>query len=135
MQELILGPTFGCVVPNTYFSPTVLNPFNGNRVWHWLLVMTVLIVCLSSPSFKHYIHDRNTIEFHKSTNSNSHCIRISASCCHRDTPASKPQVYMSADLASMTKTVRTIGSFAQGHSGLKGMSPLQTVEQRCGRNL
>lgn len=123
MQELILGPTSGCVVPNTYFSPTVLNPFNGNRVWRWLRVMTVLIVCLSSPcqSVKHYIHDSNTIEFLKSTNSNSHCIRISASCCRRDTPASKPQVYMSADLASMTKTVRTIGSFAQGYSGLKGM--------------
>jgi len=52
---------------------------------------------------------------------NSHCIRISASCCRKDTQPAKPQVYMSENLASMTKTVRTIGSFAQGYSGLKGL--------------
>ncbi len=71
--------------------------------------------------FKQYIHDNDTIGLHKSVYSNSHRIRISASCCRRDTPASKPQVYMSENLASMTKTVRTIGSFAQGYSGLKGL--------------
>ncbi len=71
--------------------------------------------------FKQYFDEDNTIEFPKSMYSNSHHIRISVSCCHGDTPASKPQVYMSANLESMTKTVRTIGSFAQAYSGLKGL--------------
>lgn len=53
--------------------------------------------------------------------SSFHRIRKSASCCRRDTPASKPQVYVSTNLASMTKTVRTIGRFAQANSGLKGL--------------
>lgn len=44
--------------------------------------------------------------------SNSCFIRILASFCHRKTTASKPQVYMSENLASMTKTVRTIGTRA-----------------------
>lgn len=30
-------------------------------------------------------------------------------------------LYMSANLASMTKTVLTTGSFAQGYSGVKGL--------------
>lgn len=94
------------------------------------------MLVLSLSIFKQYIHN-NTIEFHKSMHSNSHCIRISASCFRRDTPASKPQqVYRSENLASMTKTARTIGSFAQGYSGLKGLFlPLLTVEWMRGRNL
>lgn len=43
--------------------------------------------------------------------------------------AGKPPVYVSENLASMTKTLRTIGGFAQGFGGLKGLFlPLQTVE-------
>lgn len=38
MQELVHCPTFGCVVPNFYFSPTVLKPITGikkekKKVW------------------------------------------------------------------------------------------------------
>lgn len=32
-EELILVPTFDCVVPNIYFSPILLKLFNGKRVW------------------------------------------------------------------------------------------------------
>lgn len=62
MQELILGPTFGCVVPNFYFSPTVLKPFNGEK-------NVAFVTCNYSPDnilvlslsvFKQYIHDNYT---------------------------------------------------------------------------
>lgn len=120
MQELILVPTFGCVVPNThpFYSKFLKEKECG------------IVTCNDSPNsmlvlflsiFKQYIHENNTIEFPKSMYSNSHCIRKSVSCCRRDTPASKPQVYMSANLANMTETVWTSGSFAQAYSGLKGL--------------
>lgn len=56
-----------------------------------------------------------------------HCIRKSITLSLYS--ASKQPVYMSENLASMTKTFRTIGGFAQGFGGLKGsFVPLQTVE-------
>lgn len=59
--------------------------------------------------------------------SDYHCIRKSIMLSQYS--ASEPPVYMSENLASMTKTFRTIGGFAQGFSGLKGLFvPLQTVE-------
>lgn len=122
MQELNLDPTFGCVVPNFYFSPIVLKPFNGKKK-SVAFVITVLIVCLSSPCQSLNSTSMMIIIIHRISQnySNSRFMRISASCCRRDPPASKPTVYMSENLASMTKTARTIGSFAQGYSGLKGL--------------
>lgn len=44
MQELILGPTFGCVVPNVYFSPMLLKPFNGKKKKN-----VAFVTCNDSP--------------------------------------------------------------------------------------
>lgn len=45
------------------------------------------MLVLSLSIFKQYNHDNNTTEFHWSMHSNSHCIRISASCCRNTQPA------------------------------------------------
>lgn len=88
-------------------------------------------MCNYSPASMSSPFKGITWEFHKPTHSRSRCIRISASCCCRNTPA-EPQVYMSENLASMTKTLQTIGRFG----GLKGLFPhWKNVEWRCGRIL
>lgn len=97
--------------------------------------MTVLIVCLSPPCGS--LNSTSLItEFHKSVYSNSHLVRIPASCCHRDTPASKPQVYMSAKPVENDKELYgPLGVLHKDTVGLRLVSHLQTVERGCGRNL
>lgn len=114
---------FGYVVPNIYFSPVLLKLFN------WGVKKSVpFVTCNNSPDgmlvlslLIYSIHDNNPIEFHKSMYSNSHCIRISASCCCRETPASKPQVYCTCQQTWQAWQRLTTGSFAQGYSGVKGL--------------
>ena len=92
---------------------------------------------------KQYTHDNNnnnnnnTIEFHKSMYSNSHCIRISASCCRSDTPASKTtSIHVSGPWRAWQRLYGPLGVLHKDTVGSRAcFPPLQTVEKRRGRNL
>lgn len=88
-----------------------LHDWNDAKVdscFHFLLCCSQLFyfsckkcrVCNRTvSSFQQPILDlKNPIEFPKSMDLNSHFMRISASCCHGDHSAIKPQVYMLAKL-------------------------------------